>query len=131
MLAPGMSLEQWDPMLESLSSVAVVMLIVAFVAALATYATTRVRGLNRRERIVWSLIGFWCGIGTAIAVLAIYPRVYLDRCTRCDRKRRVERQLCEHCGAEWEPPVSEGVEIIDRIDSTVARQSDEASSVGA
>ena len=131
MLAPGMSLEQWDPMLESLSSGAIVMIVVAFLAGLITYAATRVRGLSRRERIVWSLIGFWCGIGTAIAVLAIYPRVYLDRCTRCDRKRRVERQLCEHCGAEWEPPVSEGVEIIDRIDSTVARHSDEASSVGA
>ena len=131
MLAPGSSQGQWDLMLESLSSAAIVMLIMAFVVAFATYAATRVRGLTRRERIAWSLIGFSCGIGTAIAVLAIYPKVYLDRCARCDRKRHVERQLCEHCGAEWEAPISEGVEIIDRIDNTDDMHSDQVTNVGA
>ena len=69
-------------------------------------------------------------MGTALAVLAIYPQVYLERCPRCDRKRRVERERCEHCDAEWEPPASEGIEIIDDIDGTETIRT-EVSSAGA
>ena len=107
-----------------ISSASTLIVIMAILATLLTYAMTRIRRLTTRQSIVWSLIGFVCGMGIALAVLAIYPQIYLERCPRCDRKRRVEQERCEHCDAEWEPPANEGIEIIDDIDGTEATQTE-------
>ena len=110
--------------IERISSASTLIVIMAIIATLLTYTMTRVRRLTTRQSIVWSLIGFVGGMGTALAVLAIYPQVNLERCPRCDRNRRVERERCEHCDAEWEPPANEGIEIIDDIDGTEATQTE-------
>ncbi len=98
---------------EPLWSAAPMIAVMAIFAIIATYAMARVRGLSTRQQIIWSLIGFVCGIGSALAVLAIYPQVHLVECARCGRRRRVERDRCENCNAEWELPATEGIEIIE------------------
>lgn len=53
------------------------------------------------------------GLGIPLAILAIYPVAVYENCNACRRRRRVENQLCEHCGVEWERLLSEGIEIVD------------------
>lgn len=98
---------------EPLLSAAPMITVMAIIATGLTYVMARVRGLSKRQQIVWSLIGFLCGIGSALAVLAIYPQVHLVECARCGRRRRVDRDRCENCNAEWELPATEGIEIVE------------------
>ncbi|MGV3486819.1 MAG: hypothetical protein ACO1RT_20555 [Planctomycetaceae bacterium] len=89
----------------------------ALVNLLAIWLTALVahrRGLNRRQRITWYLSTLLLGLAAPLSVVALYPRVLREPCSKCDRLRRVDVATCEHCGADWEPPLREGIEICDR-----------------
>lgn len=79
-------------------------------ASLACWAG-RYRGVSRKHLIGWTVAGAVLGVGTWLAVLAIYPKVVVVGCPRCSKKRKVELTNCEHCHAEWDSPPSEGIEI--------------------
>ncbi len=69
-------------------------------------------GLSLGKRVMWSVIAAATGIATSVAMLAIYPRLVREPCGRCESPRRIDKNRCEHCGAEWDPPQAEGIEII-------------------
>ena len=60
----------------------------------------------------WLIAGALGGISAWLAVIAIYPRLVVEQCTACQRRRRVDTDRCEHCGVDWEVPDSEGIELI-------------------
>lgn len=79
---------------------------------LTIYATHR-RGLGMRPTVVWCLLAGLLGLGVPLAVIAIYPVVVYETCTACSKRRRVERAICEHCGANWDTLPTEGIEIVE------------------
>ena len=84
----------------------------AIAAALAWYAARR-RGLSQRATWLWSGVSMVFGWAGPLAVLACYPRIVCEPCTHCQKPRRVDRVVCEHCQANWERPQREGIEIIE------------------
>jgi hypothetical protein len=66
-----------------------------------------VLGLSRWAKCLW-------GVGTAGFGLPVYitcrltrPRVALSLCQNCGRRRRVDMEICHHCGSGWDMPVLE------------------------
>ncbi|MGB7347753.1 MAG: hypothetical protein WBD20_26250 [Pirellulaceae bacterium] len=86
----------------------------ALVAAALTWLLSGTFGLSRRQRLQWTIAGAALGIGTLIALIAIYPKPIRESCPRCEKRRRVDLQDCQHCGNPWDPPVDEGIEIIQQ-----------------
>jgi|GEM_PF-1557139 len=71
------------------------------------------RGLPRSQVRNWSWSVLLLGLAAPLSVVAIYRRVVREPCPQCQQPRRVDEDRCEHCGAQWEPPQAEGIEIID------------------
>jgi hypothetical protein len=80
--------------------------------ALTVYSTKR-RGLSTRQTAFWCLLAGLLGLGVPLAVIAIYPVAVYETCTACSKRRRVEQATCEHCGADWDPLPTEGIEIVE------------------
>ncbi len=83
------------------------------VAISLTIFVARYRGLNTKQTRLWVVLAVFIGLGIPLAILAIYPVAVYESCNACRRRRRVENQLCEHCGVEWERLPSEGIEIVE------------------
>jgi hypothetical protein len=87
------------------------------IQCLVTFALTvlaaRYRGLNMRKTVPWMLLGGLLGLGVPLALLAIYPAAVYGNCSGCQRRRRVENETCEHCGAHWDAVPNEGIEILE------------------
>lgn len=83
------------------------------VAVSMAYFAARYRRLSKQRLLAWTIAGALLGVGTWLAILAIYPQVFTATCSQCKKKRWVEEISCEHCGAEWDVPSSEGIEIRD------------------
>ena len=88
-------------------------LVVILVSVVATYFACRRRSLTSSQIVGWCGWAILSGLATPLAVIAIYTRPTFVRCSRCEKSRRIDRQKCESCGADWEPPVNEGIEIFD------------------
>jgi hypothetical protein len=69
-------------------------------------------GLSRKQRLTWTVAAALAGLTVGVAMLAIYPRLVREKCAGCEAARRVDKDRCEHCGADWDPPQAEGIEII-------------------
>lgn len=87
--------------------------VVVLLSMIITYFACQRRMLSRSETIRWCCWAVLLGMATPIAVLAIYTRPACARCTRCEKKRRIDLRKCEHCGCEWERPAPIGIEIFD------------------
>ncbi len=92
-------------------------LIVAAVTALAA----KRRGLAKRATWIWMALGASLGWGVPLAVLACYPRIVHETCTRCQKPRRIDLPHCPHCQASWDKPQREGIEIIEHEFDTLGR----------
>ena len=88
----------------------------AIVAAALCWLLTTKLGLKSRRRLWWTIAAALLGLGTLLAVIAIYPKLVREACPRCDKDRRVDLDDCEHCGNAWDPPADEGIEIMQRSD---------------
>jgi len=84
----------------------------AAVSAIGTLFMVRSRVPSTRSQIAWVAFGAIAGIGTWLAVISVYPRGVYEQCINSDRRRRVDRDRCEHCSAEWPLPDSEGIALI-------------------
>jgi len=83
------------------------------IAMSLAYLAAQQRGLSARSRTIWLILSALLGPGSSLAILAIYPECFREPCPRCDKRRRVENELCEHCGKAWDKPADEGIEIIE------------------
>lgn len=79
------------------------------------YRFVRSRGLSVRKKRWWLLACIPLGIATPLAVVAIYPVLIREKCPKCGKLRRVDLDECEACGAGWEKPELQGIEILDRL----------------
>ena len=95
-------------------SMSVILLIahVIFAAVGCWILATRL-SLTPRRRLMWTLSGALLGIGTLLALIASYPKPFKEPCPKCDKNRRIDLEDCEHCGNAWDPPLDEGIEIIE------------------
>ncbi len=71
------------------------------------------RGLSGGQMRVWSWSVLLLGLAAPLSVVALYRRTQREPCPQCQQPRRVDENHCEHCGVQWEPPQSEGIEIVD------------------
>lgn len=64
-----------------------------------------------RQRLAWTVFAFFFGVCGLLAfwIANDWPRRVA--CPACGRKRSVERETCEHCGAGWPAPKQDGTEI--------------------
>lgn len=91
----------------------VVFVLTTSVALACTYFLIHKRSTDKRTTLFWLALTFPLGLAAPLAILAIYPRLVFERCSKCDRVRRVDSLRCEHCGAGWEPLPVQGFEIIE------------------
>jgi hypothetical protein len=85
----------------------------AILSGILAILAARWRGLSARQVASWCAGGLLIGLGTWFLVLSIYPRVFHTKCPACNRSRRIEREKCESCGAEWEPIAPLGIELFE------------------
>ncbi|MCU0916214.1 MAG: hypothetical protein MUC88_16880 [Planctomycetes bacterium] len=65
----------------------------------------RAVGLARMTRCGWLLGALAFGLPAYITYRLTRPNVALALCQACGRGRRVDRDVCHHCGRGWERPV--------------------------
>lgn len=92
----------------------------SLIGAAGAFLLVRSRVHSATSRTVWLLIGGLSGGSAWLAVIAIYPRLVMEQCTACSRRRRVDSDQCEHCGADWEIPDGSGIELIGLRDVSLA-----------
>lgn len=85
----------------------------AILSGILAILAARCRGLSAWQVASWCAGGLLIGLGTWFLVLSIYPRVFSTKCPACNRNRRIEREKCESCGAEWEPIAPLGIELFE------------------
>ena len=89
------------------------------IAMILAYLAAQQRGLSARSRTLWLILSALLGPASSLAILAIYPECFREPCPRCDKRRRVENELCEHCGKAWDKPADEGIEIIETSSNAI------------
>ncbi|MFT5327052.1 MAG: hypothetical protein ACI8P0_004938 [Planctomycetaceae bacterium] len=92
----------------------------SLIGAAGAFLLVRSRVHSASARTVWLVIAVLLGIYAWLAVIAIYPRSVTEQCTACSRRRRVDLDRCEHCGADWEIPDGAGIELIGLRDVSPA-----------
>jgi hypothetical protein len=95
-----------------------VILLAAVVCALICYQLARRYAFSRAACIVWALGGLLFGLVGLLLMLSIQEWAARIPCPSCRQPRRVDRDHCEHCGAEHAPPTPDGTEIFEEIAAT-------------
>ncbi len=73
--------------------------------------------LGRRYRFPLPALAAWavflalCGVPGLLAFLSVQEWTARVACPSCKRPRLVDRQHCEHCGADFPPPDKTGTEV--------------------
>ena len=68
---------------------------------------------SRGERVVWRLLVLVVGPGALLALYALYDWPVKEPCPACGKKRVVNRENCEFCGAPFPAPTPVGKEIFE------------------
>ncbi|MFM7518087.1 MAG: hypothetical protein ACKO3V_14190 [Pirellula sp.] len=89
------------------------------IAMILAYLAAQQRGLSARSRTLWLILSALLGPASSLAILAIYPECFREPCPRCNKRRRVENELCEHCGEAWDKPDEEGIEVIETSSNAI------------
>jgi hypothetical protein len=59
----------------------------------------------------WAAFHLACGLPGFLAFLSVQEWPAREPCPNCKRLRMVDRDKCEHCGADFAPPEKTGIEI--------------------
>ena len=59
-------------------------------------------GLSSRERWLWRAGTVLFGLPAYITYRLMRPKCVLTPCRECGRGRRVDQDVCHHCGSGWE-----------------------------
>jgi len=89
-------------------------MLVTLLMVVLTFYVARARGLGRKSTWLWALFAVFGGLTAPLALCALYPKLVCEPCPRCDRARRIDRDKCQYCSSPWEPPPSEGIEILEQ-----------------
>jgi hypothetical protein len=91
----------------------VLMLFSATGCALACFLLARRYAFSRARCTVWVVCGFLYGWVGLLLLLALEEWPARVGCPSCGRPRRVDRERCEHCGAEHAVPARDGTEVFE------------------
>jgi hypothetical protein len=83
----------------------------AIVFAIGAFLIGRRYAFTSREQLLWTTIGFFGGALGVALMLALREWPAREPCATCGRRRVVNRERCEHCGAEFERPALDGTEV--------------------
>jgi len=64
-----------------------------------------VMGMSRRTRWLVGVGTFAFGLPGYVTYWLTRPRIALALCRNCGQGRRVDREVCHHCGSHWDVPV--------------------------
>ncbi len=83
------------------------------ISAVLAWLVARRCVLSVRDRWLWAFGVFWLGPYGVLTLLALREWPVRIPCPNCGRRRSVQRELCEYCGAEFARPLPDGTEIFD------------------
>lgn len=95
----------------------------ALLGGAEAFLLARSRVQSKSSLVTWLILGLLFSASAWLAVIAIYPRQIFESCTGCQRRRRVDMDRCEHCGADWDAPDRDGIELIGLGDLSLAEVS--------
>jgi len=84
----------------------------AITAGCGAFLLSRSRVRSKQLLLLSFVVGVLFGIPAWLAVVAVHPRLIVEPCTSCQRRRRIDTDRCEHCDAKWDIPESVGIELI-------------------
>ena len=109
--------------------VALVLLVQLLPAAFAAWLAGRLaarRGRSPAVRRRWQWISLLFGPAAALTLASLHAQPVTIMCGECRRKRVIENDGCEHCGAAHRPPASDGTEIFGTMPRASGSSSSEA-----
>lgn len=95
------------------ATAAVVIAVMALLSAAAGYFVARRHALAPSRRLVWAVGGLTFALPGVLTMLSLRETPARVPCPSCGRRRIVTRDACEHCGATFAPPPSDGTEIFE------------------
>jgi hypothetical protein len=94
-------------------------IIVSLLCVPVAYFVARRAGLNRSAMVGWMVTTLLLGLSGLLLLLALREWPTLLSCPQCRKKRSIERDLCEHCGAAFPaPPQDETAIFEERMSET-------------
>lgn len=88
-------------------------LLSAVVCAAACFLLARRFAFSHARSIGWTLVGLLFGPVGLLLMLALHEWPARIACHGCGKRRLVDRDRCEHCGAPQAPPAADGTEIFE------------------
>jgi hypothetical protein len=108
----------------------VVLSIAGFASAIAAWVLCKRSAFGWHAALTWSALGLLAGWAALLTLLCVREQPTRVRCPKCGRRRVVTRARCEHCGAEFDPPQAEGIEIFETETSNEVNHATMALRVG-
>jgi hypothetical protein len=90
-----------------------VSIVQAIAGALASFLIARRQQLRGTTQALWLVTGAVFGVTGVLGAIAVLDFVATIPCTACGRRRLVDRDHCEHCGAAMPTPARDGTEIFE------------------
>ena len=108
----------YAPYLAGVLHLAIVLSVLSgLLSAVLAWLIARRCVLSVRDRWLWAFGIFWLGPYGIFMLLALREWPVRVPCPNCGRKRSVQREHCEYCGAEFARPLPDGTEIFDRAEN--------------
>jgi hypothetical protein len=95
------------------------MLLSAVVCAVVCFVLARRYSFSGARRAGWALGGLLFGPVGLLLMLCVQQWPARIACHSCRQLRRVDRERCEHCGADHAQPAADGTEIFEEPSTTV------------
>ncbi len=95
-------------------------LIVALVCVPVVWWLGRRYHFSVAAKVSWGGFIVLTGIPGLLAFLSVQEWPARESCPQCGKLRVVDREQCEHCGAEFPPPEKTGTEIFEPIEMAKA-----------
>jgi hypothetical protein len=73
---------------------------------------------TRRAQLGWAAFHLLFGLPAFAAFLCAQEWPAREACANCKKLRVVDREKCEHCGADFAPPAKNGTEIFEPLGSS-------------
>jgi ABC-type transport system involved in multi-copper enzyme maturation permease subunit len=67
------------------------------------------------NQLGWAVFHLIFGLPGFLTFLSVQEWPAREPCPRCQKLRVVDREQCEHCGAEFTPPEKDGTEIFETV----------------
>lgn len=68
-----------------------------------------------KDQMKWAVFNFFFGLPGLLAFICVQEWPVRVACPHCRKPRMMDREKCEHCGADIEPPAKNGTEIFEAI----------------